>query len=360
MAVGILLLVRFPALAADVSPVPVQTAAARIQDVPVVLGGLGTVQPLNVVQIKAQVNGNLIALPAPEGSTVRAGDVLAEIDPRPYQAALDQALAQRDEDAALLHSAQLDLKRFQDLAKSQFAPVQQVDNQQATVNKLLAAIALDNAVVETARINLGYCVIKAPFDGQVGFYQVTVGNLVQVANATAILTLTQTSPISVVFTLPEAALSKVTAARAQGAVPVQALDNDGRMLAQGTLLTPNNMIDAATGTIALKATFPNQDSHLVAGQFVDARIEVETLRRAVTAPVAAINRGPDGAFTYVVDASGTARQVPVSVGLQWNGWQVITQGLAGDETLVVGGQSRLGPGMTVRATPAAADTAAPT
>ena len=346
---------------ANANAIPVQTSPARVQDVPVLLSGLGTVRPLDVVDIKAQVNGTLIALPVPEGARVHAGDTLAEIDPRPYKAALDQAIAQRDEDAALLHSAQLDLKRFQQLARSQFAPMQQVDDQQANVNKLIAAVALDTAQIETARINLGYCIIKAPFDGQVGFYQVTAGNLVQVASPASILTLTRTSPISVVLTLPEADLTQVLSARSQGQVPVQALDgSSGRPLSSGTLLTANNMIDPATGTISLKATFLNQDNHLWAGQFVDTLVQVGTLSNAVTVPVLAVNHGPGGAFVYVVAPNGTVNQVNVGVGRQWNGWQVVTRGLSGNETVVAGGQSRLAPGVAVRSVPPATDAKAAT
>jgi multidrug efflux system membrane fusion protein len=193
--------------AADPAPsqsVPVTTAGARVQDVPEFLDGLGTVQALNVVQIKAQVNGTLIALPVAQGHEVHKGEIVAEIDPRPYKAALDQAMAQRDEDTALLQSATQDLRRYSDLAKRSFAPVQQVDDQRATVAKDTAAIALDNAMVETAQINLGYCIIRSPIDGRLSFYLINVGNVIQTASQTAIVSITQDKPISVVLTLPEA------------------------------------------------------------------------------------------------------------------------------------------------------------
>ena len=212
------------AQAADPAPqpeVPVKTAQVKVQEVPVMLNGLGTVQALNVVEIKAQVNGTLIALPAREGQEVHKDDIVAEIDPRPYKAALDQAIAQRNEDAAMLRSAQLDLVRYQKLAKQSFAPIQQVDDQQATVDKQTAAVAVDDAMIETAQINLGYCVIRAPMDGRVSLYQLNVGNLVEVASQTGIVSITQDKPISVVFTLPEADLAQLQAARARGAVPVE-------------------------------------------------------------------------------------------------------------------------------------------
>ena len=189
------------AKAADPPPpqeVPVTTAVVQTKDMPVFLEGLGTVQALNAIEIKAQANGTLIAVPPKEGQEVHKDDIIAEIDPRPYQAALDQAIAQRDEDVATLRSAQLDLARYQKLAKTNFAPAQQVDDQQSAVDKQIAAIGVDNALIETARINLGYCVIKAPFDGRVGLHQMDVGSLVQVASQTGIISLTQDKPISVV------------------------------------------------------------------------------------------------------------------------------------------------------------------
>lgn len=343
-----------PADAAGPKPaqtVPATTAAAQIENVPVYLTGLGTVQPLNVVEIKAQVTGTLIALPVKEGSEVHEGDIVAEIDPRPYTAALDQAMAQRDEDVAQLKAAQLDLKRYQNLAKSNFAPVQQVEDQQGTVDKLIGAIGVDNALIETAQINLGYCVIKAPFDGRVSFYQLNVGNLVQVASQTGIISITQVKPIEVVFTLPESDLAAVQAARAKGTVPVAVFDGSSdSLLSSGTLMTPNNTIDTTTGTISLKASFTNSDDHLWPGQFVNARVQVGTVSNAVTIPELAVQHGPDGTFVYTVKQDGTVEQANVEVGEQVAGRIVITKGLSGHETVVVSGQSRLAPGLHVKAT----------
>ena len=356
------------AKAADPQPpaaVPVTTAASRIQDMAVYLKGLGTVQPPNVVEIKAQVTGTLIALPVPEGAEVKQGDIVAEIDPRPYKAALDQALAQRDEDTALLKSAQLDLKRYQNLAKTNFAPVQQVEDQQGTVDKQIGAIGVDNAMIETARINLGYCVIKAPFAGRVSFYQLNVGNLVQAASQTGIISITQVKPIQVVFTLPEADLARAQQARANGPVPVTVFDgSSNKQLATGTLTTPNNTIDPATGTIAMKASFANQEGHLWPGQFVNTRVQVGLLRNAVTVPTLAIQHGPDGTFVYTVKPDGTVAQTSVLVGDQVAQRTVVTKGLAGQQTVVVSGQSRLAPGVHVHPTDvsnaASPDDASPT
>jgi multidrug efflux system membrane fusion protein len=335
-----------PSLAQDQGGIPVTTGATRVEDVPVYLYGLGTVQPLNTVQVKAQVNGTLIALPIKEGQEVKQGDTLAEIDPRPYQAALDQALAQRQADRAQLGSAQLDLKRYQNLMKKDFAPVQQVDDQQATVNKLIAQIAVDTAQVETARINLDYCVIRAPFNGRASFYQVTVGNVIQAANQpNGIITLVEDRPISVVLTLPEADLAQVQQARTRGAVAITAFDGtSGQLLAKGTLMTPNNMIDTATGTISLKAVFPNRDDHLWPGQFVNTRVLVDTLRQAVTVPELAVQKGPNGPYTFVVKPDSTVAQTPIQLGETVDGRTVVAKGLSGRETVVVTGQSRLAPG----------------
>ena len=340
------------AKAADPPPpqeVPVTTAVVQTKDMPVFLEGLGTVQALNAIEIKAQANGTLIAVPPKEGQEVHKDDIIAEIDPRPYQAALDQAIAQRDEDVATLRSAQLDLARYQKLAKTNFAPAQQVDDQQSAVDKQIAAIGVDNALIETARINLGYCVIKAPFDGRVGLHQMDVGSLVQVASQTGIISLTQDKPISVVLTLPEADLPRVQAALSRGPVPVQAVNTrDKDHPATGTLLTPNNTIDTSSGTIALKANFPNQDNRLWPGQFVNARVRVDLLHNAVVVPVPAIQHGPDGLFVYVVKPDQTIAQTVVQVGYQDDGSTVVAKGLTGNETVVLSGQSRLSPGVRVK------------
>jgi multidrug efflux system membrane fusion protein len=353
---------------APLPSVPVTTATTQVQDVPIYLDGLGTVQAFNVVQIKAQVNGTLIALPAREGQEVHKGDIVAEIDPTPYKAALDQAVAQRAEDTAQLRSAQLDLVRFQQLAKRDFAPVQQVDDQQATVGKDIAAVALDNAAIETAQFNLNNCVLRSPIDGRVSLYQVNVGNLIEVASQSGngIVSITQDKPISVVFTLPEGNLGQVQAARVKGPVPVEAVSGQdpSKVLSTGTLVTPNNTIDTATGTISLKATFANKDDQLWPGQFVNTRVQVATLRDAVTVPGLAVQHGPDGLFVYVVKPDRTVAQVNVQIGYQDDGRAVVTKGLAGNETVVLAGQSRLAPGTRVAATAAStaprppADTAA--
>jgi len=328
--------------------VPVSAEAARLQDVPVYLRGLGTVQANNTVEIKAQVNGTLVAVPVHEGQEVKTGDIIAEIDPRPYRAALDQATAQRAEDTAQLQSAQLDLRRYQELAKRNFAPVQQVDDQQAVVNKLIASVQADNAAMETAQINLGYCVIRAPIDGRVGLYQTDIGNLIQSASQTGIVSITQDKPISVVFTLPEAQLPRIQDAMARGAVPVVAYSSDDTTkLGDGTLLTPNNAIDTTTGTIQIKASFANENDRLWPGEFVNARLLVNTVKQAVTVKGPAIQHGPDGLFVYTVQPDNTVAQAPVQVGYEDDSAAVITKGLSAGQMVVMDGQSRLSPGTHV-------------
>jgi multidrug efflux system membrane fusion protein len=332
--------------------VPVTAAKTRIQDVPVYLDGLGTVQAYNIDEIKAQVNGILIALPVHEGQEVKPGDLIAEVDPTPYKATLDQAMAQRAEDAAQLQSARLDLLRFQNLAKRGFAPIQQVDDQQASVNKLVAAVQLDNAAIETAQFNLNNCVIRAPISGRAGFYQTDIGNLIEVGSQTGIVAITQDKPISVVFTLPESELEQIQTAMAQGKVPVQAANSQdgGKILGTGTLLTPNNTISTATGTISLKATFDNPHDRLWPGQFVDTRVQVKTLHNAVTVPTIAVQHGPNGLFVYVVRPDQTVAQQDLRAGYEDQGFSVVTTGLSGDEIVVLSGQSRLSPGTRVAAT----------
>jgi len=328
--------------------VPVSAVPAKVADVPIDLRGLGTVQAFNTVEIKAQVNGTLIAIPVQEGQEVHQGDIVAVIDPRPFRAALDQATAQRAEDQAQLQSAQLDLARFQHLAKNQFAPVQQVDDQQATVNKLQAAIQADTAMIETAQINLGYCTIHAPINGRVSFRQTDVGNLIETANETGIVSITQDKPISIIFTLPEADLPRVQQAMAKGQLPVFAYGPDDRTrVAQGVLLTPNNAIDTTTGTISLKATFANDNDALWPGEFINARVRVDTLHQMVTVPEAALQHGPNGLYVFTVQPDNTVQEQPVQVAYQADGTVVIAKGVVGNQSVVLTGQSRLANGTRI-------------
>ena len=334
-----------------VVPVPVTVAAATEQDVPVYLAGIGTVEAFNTVQIRAQVNGTLLALPVLEGQEVQKGDIVAEIDPAPYKAALDQTLAQRAKDAALLQNAELNLRRYRALEKSSFAAVQQVDNQQAVVNTEIAMIQADDAMIEMARINLGYCTIRAPIAGRVSLYQVDAGNLVLAAGQTSILSIDQNKPIAVIFTLPEQQLSQVQDGGRKGSLPVQVFaGTTKRLLATGTLMAQNNAIDTATGTIALKARFANEDERLWPGQFVTARLQVGTLAHALTIPALAVQHGPNGLYVFQVKPDHTVVQTAIEVASQDignSGLAVVTKGLTRGAEVVVSGQYRLVPGARV-------------
>ena len=275
--------------------VPVVTASATRQDVPEFADGVGTVQAYNSVLIRSRVDGTLMQVAVKEGQEVKQGDLIAVIDPRPYQAALDAAMAKKTQDEAMLANARRDLTRYASLAKQSFASQQQVDTQQATVAQETAAIQADQAAIETAQLNLAYCYITSSIPGRVGLRLVDPGNLVHATDTTGIVTIAQDHPITAVFTLPQEALPEITDAMANGAPRVLAFSSDGkRQLDSGTLLAPNNQVDTSTGTIQLKAEFPNTKGTLWPGQFIDAHLQVATVRNAVTAPPAAIQHGPNG------------------------------------------------------------------
>ena len=334
------------------SLVPVVTAKATRQDVPIYATGIGTVQAYQSVLVRARVDGTLTQFPVREGQEVKQGDLIAVIDSRPYQAVLDQATAKKAQDEALLVNARLDLTRFQSLAKQDFASRQQVDTQQALVNQFVATIAGDGAAIEAAQLNVAYCYITSPVDGRVGLRQVDPGNLIHATDTTGIVTITQIHPISATFTLPQEELPRVQADMA-GAAPVLAYASDDRTeLGDGTLLTPDNTIDTTTGTIRLKATFPNKDGKLWPGQFINAHLQIGTAHDAVTIPPASIEHGPDGLFAYIVKPDATIAQAAVSIGYQNDQLAVVSSGLAGGENVVVDGQSRLQAGTRVAVTTA--------
>jgi membrane fusion protein, multidrug efflux system len=333
------------------SLVPVVTEKATRQDVPIYATGIGTVQAYQSVLVRARVDGTLTEFPVREGQDVKQGDLIAVIDPRPYQAVLDQATAKKAQDAAQLVNARLDLTRFQSLAKQDFASRQQVDTQQALVDQLVATIAGDAAAIEAAQLNVAYCYITSPIDGRVGLRQVDPGNLIHATDTTGIVTITQIHPISATFTLPQQELPRVQADMASGAAPVLAYASDDHTeLGDGTLLTPDNTIDTTTGTIRLKATFPNKDGKLWPGEFINAHLQIGTAHDAVTIPPAAIEHGPDGLYAYVVKPDATIAQAAISIGYQNDKLAVVSSGLAGGENVVVDGQSRLQAGTRVAVT----------
>jgi len=328
--------------------VPVTTAQATRRDVPVNLTGIGTVQALNAVLVRARVDGTLDSVNFTEGQEVKKGDLLAVIDPRPYKATLDQALAKKAQDEAQLANARLDLARYTNLARSDFASRQSVDTQQATVNQLTATVQGDEAAIEAAALNLSFTHITSPLDGRVGLRQVDPGNLIHATDTTGLVTITQLRPITVIFTLPEQDLPQVVDGMHNGQLPVLAYDSQGKAkLSEGMLLTPDNTIDTATGTFRLKSVFPNQENRLWPGQFVTARVQVATDRNVVTVPSRAVQRGQDGLFVFVVKPDQTVAVQPVQVPLDEDGTAVVAQGLNGGEQVVVNGQSRLSNGTRV-------------
>ena len=339
--------------AADAAPgVPVTAEPARRADVPVLLRNIGAVQSYMSVLVRARVDGTLDKVLFTEGQDVHAGDKLALIDPRPYAAALAQAQAKKAADLAMLANAQRDLVRYSNLARNDFASHQQVDTQNASVAQSQATIAGDDAAILTAKLNLDYCTIISPIDGRVGLRMVDPGNLIQAASAQGIVSINQIHPIAVVFTLPQDDLPLVQAAMARGAVPVAASAPDGAtVLGQGRLLTTDNAIDAATGTIKLKAEFANADNRLWPGQFVNAGVEVGTLHGAITVPSAAVQRGPDGLYVYRVKPDQTVAMLPVELRQDDGQVAVIAKGLDEGTLVVTNGQSRLRDGSLVVVAP---------
>ncbi len=339
-------------------PIAVDTAAVTHADIPIYLQGLGTVQAFYTVTVTARVDGELIKVAFTEGQTVRKGDLLAQIDPRPIQAALDQAVATKTKDAAQLANAKRDLERYTLLQPEDLASKQTVDTQRATVDQLAAQIKIDEAVIDNARTQLDYTRITSPIDGRTGIRLIDPGNIVHAADITGIVVVTQVQPISVIFTLPEEALGAVGRALAAGTVKVTTVTRDGgEVLDEGTLTLVDNQIDQSTGTLKLKATFDNARNTLWPGQYVNARVLVRTERNALTIPDAAVQLGPDGPFTYVVKSDSTVEVRPLKIGDASDGMTIVTRGLALDEHVVTSNQYRLQPGAQVRATAPAASAA---
>jgi membrane fusion protein, multidrug efflux system len=345
---------------AGAAPVPVAAARAIRQDVPIFLRGLGSVQAFSAVTVRARVDGTLMQVPVTEGQDVKQGDLIAVIDPRPFQAALEAATAKRTQDEADLVNAKRDLTRYLSLAQNSFASHQQVDTQQAMVNRLTALIAGDEAALTNAKLNLSYCYITSPIQGRVGLRQVDPGNMVRAGDATGIISLTQVHPISMVFTLPQENLPRINLAMAGGTLSVVAFAADDKTeLDQGTLLTPDNAIDPTTGTIKLKATFPNPRNTLWPGQFVNARLQLGTEQNALTVPSVAVQHGPAGLYTYVVNPDSSVARQPIEVARNNGAMAVITKGLVEGQMVVTDGQSRLQTGTKVAVNDASRQAATP-
>ncbi len=336
--------------------VPVTVANVATQDVPIYLMGLGIVQASNTTTLHTQVDGKLQSVNFTEGKMVRRGDVLAQIDPRLYQAALDQAKAKKAQDEAQLVSASKDLERIQSLVASATGTQQNLDRQVAVVAQAKATIQADQAAIESAQTQVNYTTIRAPTDGRMGIRQIDPGNILRANDTTGtIAVLTQTKPMSVIFTLPEKNLEDVRRAMARGPVEILAFDQDDtRQLATGTLMLIDNQIDQTTGTIKLKATFPNDDERLWSGEFVHVRLLNETRKDALIVPSQAIQRGPKGLFVWRVRPDGTAQPQPVEASDSQGGMTVVAKGVAAGDRVVTAGQYRLQAGTRVETTPFAA------
>jgi multidrug efflux system membrane fusion protein len=343
--------------------VPVTVVKVQRRDVPEFVRGIGNVQAYRSVLVRARVDGTLEKITFREGQEVKPGDILAEIDPRPYAATLAQARAKRAGDVAQLDNARRDLIRYSALSRTNFASRQQVDTQQALVEQDLANIQADDANIDSAALNLSFCKITSPIEGVVGLRLVDIGNLIHATDATGIVNITQVHPISLVFTLPQDELPALRESMARelaksgapspGAdqpvpLPVTAVTSqDGKLLARGHLLTPNNSIDTTTGTISLKAEFANADNRLWPGQFVAAKLQLALTHDAITLPPEAVQHGPDGLYVFLVRPDNTVSRQVVRVGYQDEDASVITDGLQGDETVVLSGQLRLQAGSKV-------------
>jgi multidrug efflux system membrane fusion protein len=327
---------------------PVTVAVAKTSNVPVYVRGIGTVQALNTAVIKTRVDGTIVRVSFQEGQDVKEGDPLFQVDPRPFQAVLDQASSNRAQNEARLKGAQLDLERYLKTSAQGYEPIQIRDEQQARVDALKGQIAADEAVMHSARLNLIYADIRAPFDGRTGTRLVDLGNLVQASQATSLVSITQIKPIFVNFTVPQDVNEQVRRLQKAGPLVVIAYGGQDRELARGTLSVVDNQIEAATGTLRLKATFENADERLWPGQFVNVRLQLESRINAVTVPQRAVMQGSSGYFCFVMRADGTAERRTIEIGSVQDGVAVIDSGVAAGDKVVIEGQFRLSDGAPVR------------
>lgn len=349
---------RGPGAGAD-APIPVTVEAAVVREVPLYLTALGTVQALNTVTVSAQVSGQLLSVNFAEGQEVKKGDLIAQIDPRSYQAALDQAVARKKQDEAQLAASRSTLKRYEDLIEKKFVSAQDLENQRQTVRQQEAVIAGDTAAINDARTKLSFTKVIAPIDGLAGIRQVDVGNLVQ-ANGSAIVVLTQTRPLNVIFNLPQQDMSKVREADATPLKVTALSRTDSTPIAEGELKVIDNSIDTATATFKLKAEFPNEDRKLWPGQFVNVRLGVRTISDAIVVPATGVQQGPDGEYAWVVQVDSTVKMQKVeTAGTVDGGGVLVSSGLAAGDRVVTEGQFRLKTGIKIAAM-APGEVAAPT
>lgn len=330
--------------------VPVVAGIVQSKDVPIFLQGVGTVVAFNTDIVRSQITGQLISIDFKEGQSVKAGDVLAVIDPKPFQAKVDQMTANRARDQAELVNAQANLSRSTDLIGKGFATQQLLDTQKAQVDQLQGAVQSDDALIEQAKVELGYTRLTSPISGITGIRQIDVGNVIHPTDAAGLVTVTQIEPISLIFTLPEELLTQIQRSMAQASpLSVIAFSQDGKtMLDKGTLTLIDNEIIQATGSVQLKAQFANGQHRLWPGQLVSARLLVDTRHNGLTVAASAVQRGPAGTFVYVITADGKAEARPVTVSQTVAGEALVTAGLQANEKVVVDGQYRLQNGSVVR------------
>jgi membrane fusion protein, multidrug efflux system len=339
-------------------PVPVAAATARLADVPVTIDAVGTVQALNTATIHTQVDGRLVKLPFSEGEDVKIGDVVALIEPNLYQAQYDQAVAKKAQDEATLANARLDLVRYQKLTVGHYGSQQQYDTQKYLVAQLEAQVRADQAAIDSAKTTLDYCTIRSPIDGRTGIRLVDVGNILHASDQTGILIITQLKPIYVIFTIPQQALPAARNAMAKGSSHVSALGPDNTTVIEaGEVSVIDNAIDQTTGTARIKATFRNTGLRLWPGQFVNVRLVVDTIKQAVVVPSTAIQRGPSGAYVYVLGQDNVATLKNVTTGQQDENIAVVTRGLEAGGQVVTNGFARLSNGAKVHVVKGSAEDA---
>jgi membrane fusion protein, multidrug efflux system len=339
--------------------VPVTAGTVTAQDVPVYLQGIGTVQAYNMVTVKTRVDGQIVRVDFKEGQEVKEGDPLFQIDPRPYQAALEQAQAAKQKDEAQLVGAKLDLDRYSKLLGTGYQTRQSYDQQTALVAQLQAAIKGDQATIDNAELNLGYADIRSPIDGRLGARLVDKGNLVHTSDNTALVTITELKPIFVSFTLPQDTLDEIRRQQQQAPLAVRAYSSDGStLLSEGKLTLIDNSIDQTTGTIHLKARFDNADERLWPGEFVSLRVILKVRPNVATVPAQTVEEGPDGHFAYIIKPDNTVERRAVDVAAIQDGIAVITKGLSPGDRVVVEGQYRLTDGARVRILPSRSTSAA--
>ena len=327
--------------------VPVLAEKARTDNVPVYLSGVGTVQAFNTAIVRTQVSGRLTDVPYKEGQDVREGDVLAVVDPALYQAAYDQAIAQKAKDEALLANSRQDEKRYSDLVKTNAATQQQADTARWTVHQNEAQVKLDQALIDNAKTNLQWTTIRAPISGRTGIRLVDKGNLVSATDATGIVVITQLRPIAVVFTLPENTVAGVLEAQEKGPVPLQAVTGAG-LLGEGTLLVLDNQIDQSTGTVKIKGIFPNDKNRLWPGQFVNVKLKLKTLENAIVVSSVALQQGANGSYVYLVTPENTAKLTYVKVVQEGEKQSVIGEGVAAGDTVITSGFANLQDGSKIK------------